>query len=70
MSVFRQETATQLKALSDAIDWVLKEKFGINGIQEIENADEATLRKIEFQLPQILEEFRRPEVLVSIIGDE
>lgn len=70
MSVFRQETAEQLKLLSDALDWVLKEKFGVNGAQGVAQADEGTLRKMRFQLPQILEEFRRPEVLVGILGDK
>ena len=70
MSVFRQETAKQLKELSDALDWVLKEKFGVNGAQGIATADDATLRKIRFQLPQILEEFRRPDVLLGILGDK
>lgn len=70
MSVFRQETAEQLKLLSDALDWVLKEKFGVNGAQGVAQADEGTLRKMRFQLPQILEEFRRPEVLLGILGDK
>ena len=56
--------------LSDALDWVLQEKFGVNGAQGVAQADEGTLRKMRFQLPQILEEFRRPEVVVGILGDK
>ena len=70
MSVFRQETAEQLKMLSDALDWVIQEKFGVGGMQGIAQVDEGTLRKMRFQLPQILEEFRRPEVVLGILSDK
>lgn len=70
MSVFRQETAEQLKMLSDALDWILKEKFSVDSAQGISKAPDAVLRKMRFQLPQILEEFRRPEVILGILGEK
>ncbi len=46
------------------------EKFGVSGVQGIATADDATLRKIRFQLPQILEELRKPDVLLGIFGEK
>ena len=70
MSVFRQETAEQLKMLSDALVWLLQEKFSVDGTQGIATTDDGVLRKMRFQLPQILEEFRRPEVILGILGEQ
>jgi len=67
MSTFRQETAAQLHALTGALEWILKEKFEMNGIGEIDSASDATLQKMHFYLPQIFEEFRRPEIILGIL---
>ena len=67
MSTFRQETAAQLHALTEALEWILKEKFDVDGISEIDSASDATLQRIYFYLPQIFEEFRRPEVILGIL---
>ncbi|HEY4474018.1 MAG TPA: DEAD/DEAH box helicase family protein [Candidatus Paceibacterota bacterium] len=67
MSTFRQETAAQLHALTGALEWILKEKFEMNGISEIDSASDATLQRMHFYLPQIFEEFRRPEIILGIL---
>lgn len=67
MSTFRQETAAQLHALTEALEWILKEKFGVDGVSEIDSASDATLQRVYFYLPQIFEEFRRPEVILGIL---
>lgn len=67
MSTFRQETAAQLHALTEALEWILKEKFGVAGASEIDSASDETLQKMHFYLPQVFEEFRRPEIILGIL---
>ena len=70
MSVFRQETAPQLHKLTNALEWIIQSRFGVGGIDEIDQLNEQDLRKIAFCLPQILEEFRKPEIILGILGEK
>lgn len=68
MGVFRQETAEQLHKLTDALEWIIKEKFKVDGIDKIDKADDNVLAKMYFYLPQIFDEFSKPELILGILG--
>jgi len=70
LSVFRQETASQLHKLTNALEWIIEDKFDVDGIEKIGEADLKTLKKMHFYLPQLMEEFRKPEIILGIIGEE
>lgn len=69
MGTFRQETAGQLHKLTDALEWILREKFGVAEIDKIDQANDAVLAKMFFCLPQIFEEFRNPAIILGILGE-
>lgn len=68
IGAFRQETAEQLHKLTNALEWIIQEKFGVKGIDKIDKADDGALAKMYFCLPQIFEEFRNPAVILGILG--
>lgn len=68
IGAFRQETAEQLHKLTNALEWVIQEKFGVESIDKIDKAEDGVLAKIYFCLPQIFEEFRNPALILGILG--
>ena len=67
---FKMATANQTLKLIQALEWIMQDVFQIHGLTGLESAELATLRKLRFCLPQITEEFRRPEVVMGILGEE
>jgi hypothetical protein len=70
IGAFRQETAEQLYKLTNALEWIIKEKFGVEGIDKIDTAEDGALAKMYFCLPQIFEEFRNPALILGILGEK
>src|SRR3989338_8393884 len=70
IGAFRQETAEQLHKLTNALEWIIQEKFGVEGIDKIDSADNGILAKMYFCLPQIFEEFRNPALILGILGEK
>ena len=67
---YKQITAEELKEVNDALIWILKNIFLINGLNDIYNVNEAKINKLYFALPNIIEELYKPEVIMSIIGEK
>ena len=65
---FGQETSQRLALLHAALNWIFKEKFGVD-INDLEKTERKKLEEIIFKMPQIIEEFRKPEIVLSIVGD-
>lgn len=70
IGAFRQETAEQLHKLTNALEWIIREKFGVEGIDKIDKAEAGALAKMYFCLPQIFEEFRNPALILGILGEK
>jgi hypothetical protein len=70
IGAFRQETAEQLHKLTNALEWIIKEKFGVEGIDKIDKTEDGVLAKMYFCLPQIFEEFRNPALILGILGEK
>lgn len=66
---FKMETAEEVLRLMQALEWIIRERFGIAGLAGLASAEETQLRKLHFSLPQILEEFRRADILLGILGE-
>ncbi len=66
---FKMETANQTLTLMRALEWIMSELFMIEGLAGLDVAELANLRKLRFCLPQIAEEFRRPEVVMGVLGE-
>jgi len=68
---FKMETAIQTLKLMQALEWIMSDLFKIKGgLTALDSAELANLQKLRFSLPQITEEFRRPEVVMGILGEE
>lgn len=67
---FKMETANQTLMLLQALEWIMSTLFKIEGFAGLDTAELANLQKLRFCLPQIVEEFRRPEVVMGILGEE
>ncbi|MBP9763541.1 MAG: DEAD/DEAH box helicase family protein [Candidatus Pacebacteria bacterium] len=67
---FKQVTAENLTKISNALNWILSEKFEIKNISSIQNELDQKINKLHLLLPQILEEFNRPEIIMGIVEDE
>lgn len=66
---FKMETANQTLMLMQALEWIMSDLFKIDGLAGLDTAELANLRRLRFCLPQIAEEFRRPEVVMGILGE-
>jgi len=69
ITCFKMETAEEVLKLMQALEWIMHERFGIHGLAGLSSADVPQLQKLHFSLPQIVEEFRRPEILLGILGE-
>ncbi len=69
MACYKMETAVETLKLMHALEWILKELFLIEGLAGLETADLTKLRKLRFCVPQLLEEFRRPEIVMGMVGE-
>ena len=69
MLCFKMETAEETLKLMQALEWILTELFAIQGVSGLGESPEAQLRKLHFSLPQILDEFRKPEIVLGILGE-
>jgi hypothetical protein len=67
---FKMETANQTLRLMQALEWIMSDLFKIDGLAGLDTAELANLQRLRFCLPQIVEEFRRPEVVMGILGEE
>lgn len=63
-AAFKQIDADKLMAMNNGLNWILKNKYGITEISKATNAD---LLKLHFALPQLLEEYQRPDVVLGIL---
>jgi superfamily II DNA or RNA helicase len=70
IACFKMETADQTLKLMAALEWIMSDVFKIDGLAGLDNAELRNLRKLCFCLPQITEEFRRPEIVIGILGEE
>jgi hypothetical protein len=61
---FKQMDAKQLLAMNKGMNWILKKKFGIT---ELGKASDAEIFRLHFGLPQLLEEYHRPDVVLGIL---
>lgn len=68
MGCFKMETAEEALLLMQALEWILTSLFDIKGIDGLSDAKDTQLRKLHFSLPQILEEFRRPDIVLGILS--
>ena len=68
MLTFKQETSTHIAKLHAALNWIFKEKFDAD-VNDLKQSDRKKLEEIIFKLPQIVEEFRKPEVVLSIVDE-
>mgnify|MGYP001560213556 FL=1 len=68
MAAFRQETADALHKMTEALNWVVNEKFEVS-IDKLNDVSIEMLQKIHFYLPQIFDEYRKPEVILAILGE-
>lgn len=66
---FKMATAEQVLMLTNALEWILIQRFEIAGLAGLETAEVARLQKLRFCLPQLVEEFGRPEIVMGIIGE-
>ena len=66
---FKMETANQILKLMEALEWILNDQFKIKGITGLESAGIKNLQRLRFCMPQIAEEFRRPDVVMGILGE-
>ena len=69
MATFKSERAVQLAKINKAVEWVYRERFGVD-VLYLEKCDRKTLDILAFHLPQIVDEFRKSEVVLSILKDE
>lgn len=67
---FKMETANETLRLMQALEWILEDLFQIKGLAGLETAELSSLQKLCFCLPQLVEEFRRPEIVLGILGEE
>lgn len=70
MLCFKMETAEETLRLMQALEWILTELFAINGLNGLGSATDGQLYKLHFSLTQILDEFRKPEIVLGILGQE
>ena len=68
IACFKMETADEVLKLTQALEWIMLERFQIHGLAGLASAEVSQLRKLHFSLPQIVEEFRRPDILLGILG--
>lgn len=67
---FKMGTAVQTLKLMQALEWIMSDMFKIDGLAALDKAELSNLQKLHFSLPRIVEEFRRPEVVMGILGEE
>jgi len=65
----KQESAEDLIKLIEALDWILKEKYSLKSISDIETSSDKLIDEIDFTLPNIISAFRQPEIIAGIIGN-
>jgi hypothetical protein len=70
IACFKMETANQTLRLTQALEWIMADLFHIQGFAGLDTAELASLQKLHFCLPQLVEEFRRPDVVMGILGEE
>jgi hypothetical protein len=63
------ETANQTLLLMQALEWIMDDLFQIKGLAGLEAAQLPSLQKFRFCMPQLVDEFRRPEVVMGILGE-
>jgi superfamily II DNA or RNA helicase len=61
---FRQLNAEQLIAMNRGLAWIFEHRFQVN---QLDQASDGQLLKLHFALPQILEEYQRPEIVLGIL---
>ena len=66
---FKMETANQTLTLMQALEWIMQDRFQIHGLAGLDAAELASLRKLRFCMPTLVDEFRRPEVVMGILGE-
>ena len=69
IACFKMETANQTLELMHALEWILDELFQIKGLAGLETAELSQIHKLRFCMPGILDEFRRPEIVLGILGE-
>jgi len=69
IACFKMETSNQTLKLMHALEWILDELFQIKGLAGLDTAELARLHKLRFSLPGLLEEFRRPDIVLGILGE-
>ncbi len=69
ITCFKMETAEEVLKLMQALEWIMLERFQIHGLAGLASAEVSQLQKLHFSLPQIVEEFRRPDILLGILGE-
>lgn len=67
MNCFKRETAEETLGLTQALEWILETRFQIKGLDGLAQATDDQLHKLHFALPQILDEFRKPESVLGIL---
>lgn len=70
IACFKMETANQTLKLTEALEWIMRELFEIQGFAGLETAELTNLQKLRFCMPQLTDEFSRPEVVMGILGEE
>lgn len=69
IACFKMETANQTLRLTEALEWIMRDLFEIQGFAGLEAAELENLRKLHFCMPHLTDEFRRPEVVMGILGE-
>lgn len=69
MACYKMETADQTLKLMRALEWILEELFQVKGLAGLDTAELPHLQKLRFSMPRLLEEFRRPEIIMGILGE-
>lgn len=64
---FKQITAENLLLITGALNWLLKEKFEIENLSSVNEADDYKVARLHLVLPRIIEEFSRPEIVMGIV---
>jgi len=70
IACFKMETANQTLKLMQALEWIMQDLFRIQGLAGLDSAELASLQRLRFCLPQIEEEFHRPEVVMGVLGED
>ncbi|WHZ18017.1 MAG: hypothetical protein OJF55_000166 [Rhodanobacteraceae bacterium] len=66
---FKMETADQTLRLTQAMEWIMDDVFHIPGFAGLDAAELGSLQKLRFCVPQLTDEFRRPEIVLGILGE-